>query len=62
MATEIKGLVGSAPTENEKLLNWIAEAVELFEPDKVVFADVSREEWDRLTTYLVEEGTLIRIN
>ncbi|AIG64806.1 phosphoenolpyruvate carboxykinase [Corynebacterium atypicum] len=62
MATEIKGLVGSAPTENEKLLNWIAEAVELFEPDKVVFADGSREEWDRLTTELVEAGTLIRLN
>ena len=62
MATEIKGLVGPAPTENEKLLEWIADAVELFEPEKVVFADGSREEWDRLTTELVEAGTLIRLN
>ncbi|WP_304324998.1 phosphoenolpyruvate carboxykinase (GTP) [Corynebacterium frankenforstense] len=62
MATEIKGLVGPVPTENEKLLEWIADAVELFEPEKVVFADGSREEWDRLTTELVEAGTLIRLN
>lgn len=62
MATEIKGLVGPAPTDNEKLLSWIAEAVELFQPEKVVFADGSREEWDRLTVELVEAGTLIKLN
>lgn len=58
----IKGLVGAAPTENEALLNWIAESVELFQPEKVVFADGSQEEWDRLTSELVEAGTLIRLN
>ncbi|CAB0528450.1 phosphoenolpyruvate carboxykinase [Corynebacterium diphtheriae] len=58
----IKGLEGEAPTKNEVLLNWIAENVELFQPDRVVFADGSQEEWDRLTTQLVESGTLIRLN
>ncbi|VEH05955.1 phosphoenolpyruvate carboxykinase (GTP) [Corynebacterium kutscheri] len=58
----IKGLVGEAPTENEALLSWIAENVELFQPDRVVFADGSQEEWDRLTQELVEGGTLIRLN
>ena len=62
MTTEIKGLVGPAPTDNEKLLSWIAEAVELFQPEKVVFADGSQEEWDRLTAELVEAGTLIKLN
>ena len=62
MTTAIKGLVGPAPTDNEKLLTWIAEAVELFQPEKVVFADGSKEEWDRLTEELVEAGTLIRLN
>ncbi len=62
MTTSIKGLVGPAPTDNEKLLSWIAEAVELFEPEAVVFADGSREEWDRLTSELVEAGTLIKLN
>jgi phosphoenolpyruvate carboxykinase (GTP) len=62
MTTAIKGLVGPAPTDNEKLLTWIAEAVELFQPEAVVFADGSREEWDRLTSELVEAGTLIKLN
>ncbi|MDO5511244.1 phosphoenolpyruvate carboxykinase (GTP) [Corynebacterium sp.] len=62
MTTEIKGLVGPAPTDNEKLLSWIAEAVELFQPENVVFADGSQEEWDRLTAELVEAGTLIKLN
>ncbi|MCS4535986.1 phosphoenolpyruvate carboxykinase (GTP) [Corynebacterium sp. HS2168-gen11] len=58
----IKGLVGEAPTKNEKLLQWIAENVEMFQPDRVVFADGSKEEWDRMTSELVEAGTLIRLN
>lgn len=62
MTTAIKGLVGPAPTDNEKLLTWIAEAVELFQPEAVVFADGSQEEWDRLTAQLVEAGTLIKLN
>ncbi|WIM70823.1 phosphoenolpyruvate carboxykinase (GTP) [Corynebacterium suedekumii] len=62
MTTAIKGLQGPAPTDNEKLLSWIAEAVELFQPEKVVFADGSQEEWGRLTAELVDAGTLIKLN
>ncbi|SFG79905.1 phosphoenolpyruvate carboxykinase (GTP) [Corynebacterium spheniscorum] len=62
MTAEIKGLVGPAPTKNEALLQWIADAVELFEPESVVFADGSREEWDRLAAELIEAGTLIKLN
>ncbi|MBP3088535.1 phosphoenolpyruvate carboxykinase (GTP) [Corynebacterium sp. sy017] len=58
----IKGLEGHPPTENEALLRWIAENVELFQPEKVVFADGTQQEWDQLTTELVEAGTLIRLN
>lgn len=61
-APAIPGLVGPAPTKNEKLLTWIADAVELFQPEAVVFADGSQEEWDRLAAELVEAGTLIRLN
>src|SRR5699024_9817018 len=50
------------PTNNQELLNWIAEAVELFQPEAVVFADGSQEEWDRMAEELVEAGTLIRLN
>lgn len=62
MTAEITRLEGRNPTDNEQLIAWINEAVDLFEPDKVVFADGSREEWDRLTAELVDAGTLIKLN
>ena len=62
MTTAVKGLKGQTPTENEQLIEWINEAVELFQPDQVVFADGSQEEWDRLAAELVEKGTLIKLN
>ncbi|MDO4685499.1 MAG: phosphoenolpyruvate carboxykinase (GTP) [Corynebacterium sp.] len=61
-APEIKGLVGPVPTKNKELLTWIADAVELFQPEAVVFADGSSEEWDRLGAELVEAGTFIKLN
>ena len=62
MTTAVKRLQGPQPTENEALIDWINEAVELFNPDRVVFADGSQEEWDRLAAKLVEKGTLIKLN
>ncbi|AWB82771.1 phosphoenolpyruvate carboxykinase (GTP) [Corynebacterium yudongzhengii] len=62
MTTAIKGLVGEAPTDNEQLISWINEAVELMQPESVVFIDGSREEADRLSAELVEAGTLIKLN
>lgn len=61
-SVNIPGLIGTAPTDNEALLQWIAENVDLLEPDAVEFVDGSQEEWDRLTGELVEAGTLIRLN
>ncbi|QMV84442.1 phosphoenolpyruvate carboxykinase (GTP) [Corynebacterium hindlerae] len=61
-AAAIKGLVGEAPTNNEEMLSWIADAVELFTPEKVVFADGSEEEWARLSQELVDAGTFIKLN
>ncbi|MCS4490150.1 phosphoenolpyruvate carboxykinase (GTP) [Corynebacterium sp. ES2794-CONJ1] len=58
----ISGLSGEAPTTNEKLLEWIAAHEKIFQPDRVVFADGSQEEWDRMSEELVEAGTLIRLN
>ena len=62
MTAAVKGLQGQAPTENEQLIEWINDAVELFQPDQVVFADGSQEEWDRLAADLVEKGTLTKLN
>ena len=61
-APSIPGLQGQAPTENAELLSWIAEVAELTTPDKVVFADGSQEEWDRLSQDLVDKGTFIKLN
>ena len=58
----IRGLVGEAPTKNQEMLNWIEEAVELFQPESVVFCDGSEEEWNQLAEQLVEQGTLIKLD
>ena len=62
MTAEITRLEGQNPTDNEQLIAWINEAVDLFEPEKVVFANGSDEEWDRLTAELVDAGTLLKLN
>ena len=52
----------NAPTKNAKLLSWVAEMVELAQPDQVVWCDGSQAEWDRLTQQMVDAGTFIRLN
>ncbi|MGZ4527237.1 MAG: hypothetical protein ACXVX7_12440, partial [Mycobacterium sp.] len=39
----------TAPTNHQGLLAWVQEVAELTQPDRVVFADGSDEEWQRLT-------------
>ena len=60
--TTIPGLEGQVPTDHAELLAWIAEVAELTQPDRVVFADGSDAEWDRLTGELVESGTFVKLN
>lgn len=62
MTAAVKRLEGDTPTDNEQLIAWINEAADLFEPEKVVFADGSDDEWNRLAAELVEAGTLIKLN
>jgi phosphoenolpyruvate carboxykinase (GTP) len=52
----------SAPTKNEKLVNWVREMAHLTEPSRVVWCDGSEDEWNRLTEDLVQSGTLKRLN
>ncbi|WP_280392985.1 phosphoenolpyruvate carboxykinase (GTP) [Nocardia brasiliensis] len=51
--------IAAAPTENEGVLAWVAEIAELAAPERIVFCDGSREEWDRLTGVLVGKGTFV---
>lgn len=52
----------TAPTKHEGLLAWVTEVAELTQPDRVVFADGSQEEYDRLCDHLVAAGTFQRLN
>jgi phosphoenolpyruvate carboxykinase (GTP) len=60
-AAAIPGL-DAAPTKHKKLLAWVREVAELTQPDRVEWCDGSQEEWDRLTSLLVDGGTLVKLN
>lgn len=52
----------AAPTKHRGLLAWVQEVAELTQPDRVVFADGSEEEFERLAAKLVEAGTFEKLN
>lgn len=49
-------------TSNPKLKEWIAEAVDLCDPDQVYLCDGSAEEYQRLCDQMVVSGTFHRLN
>ncbi len=51
-----------AVVNNDELIEWFEDAVELMQPDQVHWCDGSQEEYDRLTNEMVEAGTFIRLN
>jgi phosphoenolpyruvate carboxykinase (GTP) len=60
-ASTIPGL-DSAPTKNAKLVDWVREIALLTKPDRVEWCDGSEDEWQRLTSLLVEQGTFTKLD
>ncbi len=52
----------AAPTDNQRLKDWVEHWAGVLQPDRVAWCDGSEEEWDRLTTLLVEDGTFTRLD
>ena len=52
----------SAPTTNQKLLDWVAEVEAMCTPDQVVWCDGSKEEYDRLMEEMVSTGMAIKLD
>jgi phosphoenolpyruvate carboxykinase (GTP) len=60
-AAQIPGLE-AAPTKHARLVAWVREIAELTQPERVEWCDGSAAEFDRLTSLLIEKGTLVRLN
>ncbi|MDO3649820.1 phosphoenolpyruvate carboxykinase (GTP) [Nocardia mangyaensis] len=52
----------TVPTVHPGILAWVDEIAELTAPERIVWCDGSRDEWDRLTHELVEKGTFVRLD
>ena len=54
-------IAAEAPTDNQKLLDFVTEIAQLTTPEKIHWVDGSEQEYTRLTDELVEAGTLTRL-
>jgi phosphoenolpyruvate carboxykinase (GTP) len=52
----------TAPTTNQKLLDWVEGFAELTQPDAIHWCDGSAEEYDALCRQLVDAGTFERLS
>ena len=49
-------------TSLPELAKWVRDIADLTQPDEVVWCDGSQAEWEQLTSLLVENGTMTRLN
>ncbi len=62
MSVQSKVASEGAKTTNPKVLAFVEEASKLFKPDRVVWCDGSREEYQRMLKSLVDGGTAMWLN
>ena len=63
MTVSEKDVRAAAPANApENVIEFVTRIAELAKPENVYFADGSQEEWDRITTEMVESGVFTRLN
>jgi len=63
MTVSEKDVRAAAPANApEDVIEFVTRIAELAKPENVYFADGSQEEWNRLTTEMVESGVFTRLN
>ncbi len=61
-AVLVAGLNAPSHLKHQRVLDWVAQMVALAKPERVVWADGSQEEYDRLCNELVAAGVFKRLN
>jgi phosphoenolpyruvate carboxykinase (GTP) len=49
-------------TKNKKLSSWVDEMAKLCRPERVIWCDGSKKEYERLAAQMVESGTFIKLD
>ena len=52
----------TAPTANQKLIDWVASIAQVAKPDDVLWCDGSTAEYDAMAQKLVDSGSFIKLN
>ena len=55
-------MTGERPTNNPHLLRWVEESARLLKPDRIVWCDGSKVEFDRLMAEAIKAGTFIALD
>src|SRR5512141_2996499 len=55
-------MTGERPTTNPHLIRWVEESARLLKPDRIVWCDGTRAEFDRLMKEAVAAGTFIPLD